>query len=166
MLSRTARHFTRRARPLSAWAGVPAAPADPIVGLNQTFADDPSTTKVLLGVGAYRDDAGKPYVLPSIREAESRVVNGNPNHEYAAITGDAEFVKLSLEFAYGPDSAPLVENRVAAAQVLSGTGGLRVCAQLIRHKGALFRPASNANHVQALCLAQLHDQRADGTRSG
>ena len=38
---------------------------------------------------------------------------------------------LSLEFAYGPDSAPLVENRVAAAQVLSGTGGLRVCAQLI-----------------------------------
>jgi aspartate aminotransferase len=131
MLSRTARHLTRRARPLSAWAGVPAAPADPIVGLNQTFADDPSTTKVLLGVGAYRDDAGKPYVLPSIREAESRVVNGNPNHEYAAITGDAEFVKLSLEFAYGPDSAPLVENRVAAAQVLSGTGGLRVCAQLI-----------------------------------
>ena len=80
-------------------------------------------------MGAYRDDAGKPYVLPSIREAESRVVNGNPNHEYAAITGDAEFVKLSLEFAYGPDSAPLVENRVAAAQVLSGTGGLRVCAQ-------------------------------------
>ena len=54
MLSRTARHFTRRARPLSAWAGVPAAPADPIVGLNQTFADDPSTTKVLLGVGAVR----------------------------------------------------------------------------------------------------------------
>ena len=131
LLSRTARHLTRRARTLSAWAGVPAAPADPIVGLNQTFADDPSTTKVLLGVGAYRDDAGKPYVLPSIREAESRVVNGNPNHEYAAITGDAEFVKLSLEFAYGPDSAPLVENRVAAAQVLSGTGGLRVCAQLI-----------------------------------
>ena len=97
LLSRTARHLTRRARTLSAWAGVPAAPADPIVGLNQTFADDPSTTKVLLGVGAYRDDAGKPYVLPSIREAESRVVNGNPNHEYAAITGDAEFVKLSLE---------------------------------------------------------------------
>ena len=131
LLSRTARHLTRRARTLSAWAGVPAAPADPIVGLNQTFADDPSTTKVLLGVGAYRDDAGKPYVLPSIREAESRVVNGNPNHEYAAITGDAEFVKLSLEFAYGPDSAPLQEGRVAAAQVLSGTGGLRVCAQLI-----------------------------------
>ena len=63
--------------------------------------------------------------------AQTELVNGNPNHEYAAITGDAEFVKLSLEFAYGPDSAPLVENRVAAAQVLSGTGGLRVCAQLI-----------------------------------
>jgi len=64
------------------------------VGLNQTFADDPSATKVLLGVGAYRDEQGKPYVLPSIREAEARVVNGNPNHEYAAITGDAAFVKL------------------------------------------------------------------------
>ena len=128
---------------------MPAAPADPIVGLNQTFADDPSTTKVLLGVGAYRDDAGKPYVLPSIREAESRVVNGNPNHEYAAITGDAEFVKLSLEFAYGPDSAPLVENRVAAAQVLSGTGGLRVCAQLIERLPRLTGSSSEAGLLHA-----------------
>jgi len=144
MLSRTALRLGRRARPLSAWAGVPSAPADPIVGLNQTFAEDPSATKVLLGVGAYRDEQGKPYVLPSIREAEARVVNGNPNHEYAAITGDAAFVKLSLDFAFGAECAPLQEGRVAAAQVLSGTGGLRVAAALLerlpRLKGEKQKP--------------------------
>ena len=132
LLSRTALRLGRRARPLSAWAGVPAAPADPIVGLNQTFADDPSTTKVLLGVGAYRDDAGKPFVLPSIAEAERAVVDAALNHEYAAITGDADFLRLSLEFVYGADSAPLAEGRVAATQALSGTGCLRVAAQCRR----------------------------------
>jgi len=130
-------HAAAPRAPLSAWAGVPAAAPDPIIGLNQDFANDPSPDKVLLGVGAYRDDGGKPYVLPSIQAAEAAVIAGAPNHEYAAITGDASFCKLSLEFAYGADSAPLAEGRVAAAQVLSGTGGLRVAAALLERLPAL-----------------------------
>jgi aspartate aminotransferase len=35
-------------------------------------------------------------------------------------------VAKALEFAYGADSAPLAEQRVAAAQTLSGTGACRV----------------------------------------
>ena len=44
-----------------------------------------STQKVIVGVGAYRDDAGKPYVLPCVREAEKRLMEQNLDMEYAGI---------------------------------------------------------------------------------
>lgn len=43
-----------------------AAPADPILGLNEAFKKDPNPKKVLLGVGAYRDNNNKPYVLECV----------------------------------------------------------------------------------------------------
>ena len=57
------------------------------------------------------------------------------NHEYLGITGDPLFVKLALEFVYGKDSVPLVENRVAGVQTLSGTGGLRVFGEFLKKGG-------------------------------
>lgn len=65
-----------------------------------------------LGVGAYRDDAGKPFILQSVREAERRIVEGKMNHEYAAIGGVPEFVKVAKELALGKDSSVIQENRV------------------------------------------------------
>jgi hypothetical protein len=41
---------------------VPMGPADPILGLNDAFNKDTHPTKMNLGVGAYRDDNGKPWV--------------------------------------------------------------------------------------------------------
>lgn len=41
------------------------------------FKADTSPNKLNLGVGAYRDDAGKPYVLNAVRKAEMRLVT-NP----------------------------------------------------------------------------------------
>ncbi|KAH8053833.1 aspartate aminotransferase [Aureococcus anophagefferens] len=125
------------ARSLSAWSNVQSAPADPILGLTQDFLADTDAKKVSLGVGAYRDENGKPYVLPSIAEAEKRVVASLTDHEYAPITGDAKFLASSLEFAYGAGSAPLAEKRVAATQALSGTGCLRVAAQLLERLPSL-----------------------------
>ncbi|KAJ8604164.1 hypothetical protein CTAYLR_008577 [Chrysophaeum taylorii] len=119
----------RRARRImmySSWTGVELAPADPIIGLTQAFKDDPAATKVLLGVGAYRDGDGKPVVLPSVKKAEERVVASLQDHEYAAISGLADFCRLSVAFALGADSKPVVENRVACVQTLSGTGACRV----------------------------------------
>jgi aspartate aminotransferase len=91
--------------------------------------------KVNVGVGAYRDDAGLPYVLPCVREAEQIIASKNMNHEYLGIAGDPAFVKLAMEFAYGSDSTPLAENRVAGVQTLSGTGGLRVFGEMLHRFG-------------------------------
>ena len=55
----------------SAWKDIPMGADDPILGLNQAFAADPSPEKVSLGVGAYRDSDGKPMVLRAVRAAAS-----------------------------------------------------------------------------------------------
>lgn len=46
------------ARSFGLWSAVDQAPADPILGLNDAFKMDKRPEKVLLGMGAYRDDAG------------------------------------------------------------------------------------------------------------
>jgi hypothetical protein len=40
----------------SVWSRLEPAPSDPVFGLIHHFIDDKSPVKVLLGVGAYRDD--------------------------------------------------------------------------------------------------------------
>jgi aspartate aminotransferase len=64
--------------------------------------------------------------LPSVRQAEKKIVDAGLNKEYAGITGLPEFTKAALELAYGPESAPIKEGRVAVTQTISGTGALRV----------------------------------------
>ena len=76
-------------------------PPDAILGVTEAFKRDNNPKKMNLGVGAYRDDAGKPFVLPSVRKAEEKIVAANMNHEYAAIGGDAEYCKLSANLAFG-----------------------------------------------------------------
>ena len=43
-------------------------PPDPILGVTEAFKKDTNPKKMNLGVGAYRDDQGKPFVLPSVRK--------------------------------------------------------------------------------------------------
>ena len=53
---------------------MPEAAKDPILGVTEKFLADPSPHKLNLGVGAYRDDGGKPVVLECVREAERRIM--------------------------------------------------------------------------------------------
>lgn len=43
-------------------------PPDPILGVTEAFKRDGSAKKMNLGVGAYRDDHGKPHVLNCVRK--------------------------------------------------------------------------------------------------
>ncbi|VBB78461.1 Putative Aspartate aminotransferase mitochondrial precursor [Podospora comata] len=114
--------FTLRAA--STWANVPQGPPDAILGITEAFKADTFDKKINLGVGAYRDNAGKPYVLPSVRQAEEKVIASRLNKEYAGITGVPEFTKAAAVLAYGKDSTAL--DRVAITQSISGTGALRI----------------------------------------
>ena len=114
---------------VSLWKKVEMGPPDSILGLVEAFNKDTSPDKVSLAVGAYRDDDGKPWVLPSVRKAEERVIAANMNKEYAPIVGVMDFVTSARAFALGADSIALKEERVASVQSLSGTGACRVIAE-------------------------------------
>jgi hypothetical protein len=50
------------------WTNVELGPPDAILGVTEAFKKDTNPQKINLGVGAYRDDSGKPYVLPSVKK--------------------------------------------------------------------------------------------------
>jgi aspartate aminotransferase len=76
-------------RSVSTWSTVPAGPPDPILGVyplsqssarpsrqilhlhlgvTEAFKADKDPRKINLGVGAYRDGDGRPYVLGSVKK--------------------------------------------------------------------------------------------------
>lgn len=140
-------------RALSSWTDVPMGPADPILGLTEMFNNDQDPRKVSLGVGAYRDDNGKPWVLPSVRAAEKKLLDDQVNKEYLGIAGLKPFVDLSLKFAYGADSGPLADKHIAGVQTLSGTGACRLVAEFfnrfkISTNNAIYMPNPTwGNHI-------------------
>jgi len=66
-------------------------------------------------MGAYRDDAGKPYILSCVKKAGEMIVEKNMDHEYAGIQGIDSYVDKSVRLAYGEDSAAYKEGRIAGA---------------------------------------------------
>jgi aspartate aminotransferase len=132
------------------------APLDPIVGLTELYNKDQNPSKTNLGVGAYRDDNGKPWVLPSVRKAEKIVMEANLDKEYLGIVGDAEFNKLAIRLALG-DKNPALE-RTTTVQSISGTGALRVAGNFLNkfHKKPIWLPAPSwGNHTPIFAQAGL-----------
>lgn len=117
----------------SRWANIAMAPPDPILGVAAAYNADPAELKVNLGIGAYRDENGKPLVLRCVREAEKKIANDESlNKEYIPIQGLEAFLKVTTEVIFGKDSAPVKEGRVAVVQTLSGTGALRVAGGFLQ----------------------------------
>lgn len=107
-------------------------PPDALFGIKQRLAQDSRTVKVDLGIGAYRDDKGKPWVLPSVRSAE-KLIHEDPayNHEYLGINGLPELSSGAARIVFGEDCLALQENRVISVQSLSGTGALHIAAKFL-----------------------------------
>jgi len=116
------------------------APPDPILGVAAAFQADPSPLKVNLGIGAYRDEQGKPIVLKCVREAEKRIAeNHSLMKEYLPIQGLADFLKQTSAVIFGKDSPAVKEGRIAVVQSLSGTGALRISAEFI----SMYKPGAD-----------------------
>lgn len=127
------------------WSGVQMGPPDVILGVTEAYKRDSNPKKVNLGVGAYRDDDGKPYVLPCVRKAEEKLRAKNLDHEYAPIGGTPEFCKRSIELALGEGSEIVKNGLNATIQGISGTGSLRVAAAFLNN----FFPANKVVYLPA-----------------
>lgn len=114
---------------------IEVAPVDPILGTTLAFNADNDVNKINLGVGAYRTEAGSPFVLDVVKNAEKHMLaelGTKVNKEYAPIDGPPGLKPLTQHLIFGEDSAALKDGRVASLQALSGTGALRVVAEFVK----------------------------------
>ena len=121
---------------MSVFETVEAAPPIEVFQLGREFQADPSPDKVSLGVGAYRTDQGKPWILPVVKKAE-RILAGEVeeekiNHEYLPVLGLESFTSAATKMLLGEDSPALAEGRTCGVQSLSGTGALRVGGEFLK----------------------------------
>ena len=95
------------------------APPDAILKLSTGYNADTDPKKVNLGIGAYRDDHGKPYVFPVVKKAESLLEQGTAagilNKEYSTITGDQTFNKGARGVLFGWDHPDVNSGRVCTS---------------------------------------------------
>lgn len=164
MLRRSARPFSVATR-LAKWNEIPLAPPDKILGISEAFQKDTNSKKINLGVGAYRDNSGKPIVFPSVKKAETVLLEKEADKEYTGIIGSKKYQDSVRNFIFnnsGKDAsgAQLIKDgRIVTAQTISGTGSLRVIADFLKR----FNSAENiivpkptwANHVAVFTDAGL-----------
>jgi len=130
-LAQLRNHLSGREMSAEQWQNVPLAPPDSIFKLTAAYKADTFEKKVNLGVGAYRDDDNKPWVLPVVKKATQLLLNDESlDHEYLPITGLPEFTAAAAKLILAPSSPAITEGRVASVQTISGTGA--------NHLGALF----------------------------
>lgn len=142
---------------LNKWNDIPLAPPDKILGISEAFQKDTNSAKINLGVGAYRDNSGKPIVFPSVKKAETVLLEQETNKEYTGITGSKAYQDSVRQFIFnnsGKDAngAKLIaDNRIVTAQTISGTGSLRVIADFLKRfyssANILVPKPTWANHV-------------------
>lgn len=165
----------------SRFAGTPKGPEDAILGLTIAYKADSNPDKVNLGVGAYRDDSGNPFVLSAVHEAEKRILARSPDMEYLPVIGNKSFISKSLRLAYGSKNEAVSSGCVSAIQTLSGTGACRMAGVFLTRfldgpapssteKPLVLLPnPSWANHkaifVDAGCSVSSYDYYDPATKS-
>ena len=117
---------------MSLFTAVEMAPRDPILGLNEQFNADTNPAKVNLGVGVYYDDNGKLPLLHCVQAAEAKMAEAPKPRGYLPIDGIAAYDAAVKALVFGPDSEPIKSGRVATAQGIGGTGGLKIGADFLK----------------------------------
>ena len=123
----------------STFLRVDKAPPVAVFKLKSDCEVDTNPKKVNLGVGAFRTEEGKPWVLPVVTEVERKIaIDTSLNKEYLPIAGLKSFREQVMKFALGETHPVLLENRAVGVQAISGTGALRLGADFLRKYHANF----------------------------
>lgn len=144
---------------------IPLAPPDKILGIAEAYNKDSNSNKINLGVGAYRDNSGKPIIFPSVKNAERALLEAEKEKEYTAIIGSKNFQNIVKNFIFNnsnkdANGAQLIKDgRIVTSQTISGTGSLRVIADFLKRFYAsdkiIVPKPTWANHVAVFTDAGL-----------
>ncbi|EXK40860.1 aspartate aminotransferase [Fusarium oxysporum f. sp. melonis 26406] len=112
---------------------VPSIVADEIFSLAADYRLDQNPQKVDLLIGAYRSDDGNPCPLPSVLEAERRLLSQNDlgKHEYLPIEGDVTYLGLAQRLLLGQDDQSELLQRIVSVQSVSGSGAIHIGAAFL-----------------------------------
>ncbi|KAF3763896.1 hypothetical protein M406DRAFT_109085 [Cryphonectria parasitica EP155] len=102
---------------------------DGIFEVLRRYNADDSPDKINVCVGAYRDENGRPWVLPSVQMAKKKIAGAD--HEYLPMMGHRAFRDASVELLFHGSRA-LAERRIAGVQSLSGTGALLLAGMTLK----------------------------------
>lgn len=138
---------------------VPAAPADPILGLTEEFKNDSRAHKINLGVGIYKNEDGQTPVLATVKKAEAALLESEKTKSYLTIEGTAEYGLAVQKLLFGADSNIVTNKLAKTAQAPGGTGALRVAGEFIKreldaNKIWISNPTW-ANHIGVFTAAGL-----------
>ncbi|KJZ15696.1 aromatic amino acid aminotransferase [Marinomonas sp. S3726] len=111
---------------------IQAAPADPILGLNESFANETSPNKINLGVGVYKDEQGKTPILQAVKQAEERLLSSETSKSYLSIEGTSQYREAVQGLLFGQDHPIITKKLAHTAHTPGGTGALRVAAEFIK----------------------------------
>ena len=117
---------------MSLFTAVEMAARDPILGINEAFAADSNPNKVNLGVGVYYDDNGKLPLLNCVQAAEKQMMESPKPRGYLPIEGIAAYDAAVKALVFGAESEPVNSGRIATAQGIGGTGGLKIGADFLK----------------------------------
>jgi len=105
---------------------------DPIFALVDAFNADPRPHKVNLSIGIYFDEQGRLPVLPSVQEAEKRILAQGGPKPYLPMEGEAAARAQIQALLLGAGHPAIAEGRVATIQTIGSSGGLKVGADFLR----------------------------------
>jgi aspartate/tyrosine/aromatic aminotransferase len=160
-------------------ARISDAPTDPIFGIVELHRADPRPHKINLAAGVYMDEQGITPILPSVREAEGRILSASTTKLYMPISGDPAYLAAAKALLFRPvggawgEIEPAAAERVQMIHTPGGTGAVRLAVDLVSR----LRPGAEIwvgeptwpNHTQiiesARVTARRHDWITDDARA-
>jgi aromatic-amino-acid transaminase len=105
---------------------------DPIFAIVEAFLRDPRPGKVNLSIGIYFDEQGRLPVLPSVQQAEARILAAGGAKSYLPMEGDPAARAQVQKLLFGADHPAVTGGRIATIQTVGSSGGLRVGADFLK----------------------------------
>lgn len=113
----------------SPFAALETPTPDAILGLAAQFRADTRAGRIDLGVGVFRDEAGRTPVMRSVKAAEARLLETQDSKSYLGLEGDMGFVERMAPYVFGTDHG--LGDRLQGLQTAGGTGALRTALDLV-----------------------------------
>jgi len=140
----------------SLFGGLELQPSDALLALIGLYAADGRAHKIDLGVGVYKDEAGRTPVFAAVKAAEAKLLAEQSTKAYVGPEGDVGFFEGLMPIVFGNAA---VRARLAGFQTPGGTGALRLGAELIarNNPGAAIHVGGPtwANHPPIFAAAGL-----------